>query len=141
MNKPDSVTIQLQEIAKGSDFPSDSEAIVESWVAAGTGFEAVSHVLRFMDENPDIDYGKPGALVHFVEQFYLHGYENELIGSIRRKPTPHTVWMLNRLINGSKSSEVRSHYIDELRGARETHQLDNVTLEAVNHFLSRLQVP
>ena len=138
MTTRNGVTIQLQEIAKSPDFPSDSEAIVDSWISGGIGFEAVSHVLRFIEGNPDINYGKPGALVHFLERFYLHGYEDELIASIRRKPTPHTVWMLNRLINGAKSSNIRSHYIDELKNAKADHQLDDVTLGAVDHFLSRL---
>lgn len=138
MTTRNGVTIHLQEIAKRPDFPSDSEAIVDSWISGGMGFEAVNHVLRFMEGNPDIDYGKPGALVYFLERFYLHGYEDQLIASIRRKPTPHTVWMLNRLINGAKSSGIRSHYIDELRNAKAAHQLDGVTLAAIDHFLNRI---
>lgn len=137
MTTNDAVTIQLQKIAKSPDFPSDSEAIVDSWTSDGIGFDAVSHVLRFMEGNPGIDYGKPGALVHFLERFYMHGYEDELIASIRRKPTPYTVWMLNRLINGTKSSDMRLHYINELKNAKDAHQLDDVTLGAVDHFLSR----
>lgn len=132
------VTAQLRDIAKSPDFPSDSEAIVDSWISGGIGLEAVSHVLRFMEDNPDIDYGKPGALVHFLERFYLHGYEGELIASIRRKPTLHTLWMLNRLINGAKSSDTRSRYIDELNNAKAAQQLDDVTRHAIDHFLSRL---
>jgi len=138
MTTHDGVTIQLQEIAKNPDFPSSSEGVVNSWTSEGIGFQAVNHVLRFMEDNPDIDYGMPGALVHFLERFYMHGYEDELIASIRRKPTPHTVWMLNRLINGTKSPDVRSRYIDELKKAKNAHQLDGETLSRIDHFLSRL---
>lgn len=43
--------------------------------------------------------------MHFVERFFGKGYEEELIASIQRLPTAHTLWMLNRLINGEKDGQ------------------------------------
>lgn len=51
----------------------------------------------FMENNPNIDYGMLGPIVHFMESYYKKGYEDELLKSVKRKPTQHTVWMLNRI--------------------------------------------
>ena len=48
---------------------------------------------------PSVDFGMPGELVHFVEQFYKNGYEELLIASVSEKPTPHNIWMLHRCYN------------------------------------------
>jgi len=59
---------------------------------------AVQTILRFMEENPALDYGTPGALVHFVETF--SGYDEELYASLARRPTEHTVWMVAAALAG-----------------------------------------
>ena len=64
-------------------------------------FEYVDRLLRFMEENPSVNYGMPGPIVHYMEQFYLSGYENSLYNSMVRRPTSHTLWMLNRLLNST----------------------------------------
>src|SRR5690242_2618518 len=104
---PATVATELAAIRDASDFSAASEAIVNGWSAAGAGLETVEPILRFLESNPDLDVGSPGPLVHFVERFYGHGYESTLIASVERRPTPHTVWMLNRVINGTKDAETR----------------------------------
>ena len=52
-------------------------------------FELVEPILEIIATNPLVDFGMPGDLVHFVEQFYKHGYEELLISSVRKNPTPH----------------------------------------------------
>ena len=132
------ITDQLHGIAGHPDFAEESEGLVDKWIANGVGIEAVEPILRFMEDNQQIAYGMPGVLVHFVERFYRNGYEQALVGSVRRKPTPHTVWMLNRIINGTKAPEARENYILELEQAKAHHPLDEATLERINHFLDRL---
>ena len=46
-------------------------------------FELVEPILEIIATNPQVDFGMPGDLVHFVEQFYKHGYEELLIASVR----------------------------------------------------------
>lgn len=58
-----------------------------------------------METHPAADFGTPGPLVHFLETFYGRGYEEKLVESLARRPTNHTVWMLNRIINGVDGSE------------------------------------
>lgn len=76
-------------------------------------FDAVEPILRLIESNPDKDFGTPGPLVHFMEKFYGKGYEEKLISSIERYPTKHTVWMLNRIINGS-DGDTKQFYIGVL---------------------------
>ncbi|MCG5445751.1 hypothetical protein NIE79_004272 [Micromonospora sp. NIE79] len=45
------------------------------------------------------DLGSPGPLVHTLETW--RGYRPLLVESLRRKPTPLTVWMANRVLNGN----------------------------------------
>lgn len=62
-------------------------------------FEYLNHLFTILENNPDVDYGMPGPVVHFMEMFYKKGYEELLLESVRRKPTNHTVWMVNRIMN------------------------------------------
>jgi len=109
---------QLQHIATSSDFPSSSSTLVEEWSAIGVGSEAVEPVLRFMEAHPDVDFGTPGALVHFVERFRGREYTEHLIESVKRKPTSITVWMLNRVINGENEAGSKTHLIALMRQVR-----------------------
>jgi len=45
-----------------------------------------------------VDLGTPGPLVHTLET-WSGRYEELLAESVRRKPTPLTVWMVNRILN------------------------------------------
>ena len=60
-----------------------------------------------MESNPPLGYGMPGPLVDFLGPFFGKGYKHRLVESVRSYPTPHTLWMLNRLINGTRSLEQR----------------------------------
>ena len=50
-----------------------------------------------MERLPDAELGTPGPLVHELERRV--GYESYLEASIRRRPTPLSVWMVNRIVN------------------------------------------
>ena len=67
-----------------------------------------------LERYPDADFGSPGPIVHFLEQFFPGGYEDELLASVRRAPMWTTLWMLNRLVNGTSGSE-QERYVDELQ--------------------------
>lgn len=103
---------------------------------ADRGF--IEPILRFMEENPRLEFGLPGPLVHFVEKFHGGGYDVELLASLKRHPTPHTVWMLNRIINGTKSTPDRNLLVDALKAAGEHPRADGETKAQVSGFMSRL---
>lgn len=52
-------------------------------------FNYIEPLLRFMEDNPELDYGQPGPIVHFMEGF--DGYEKLLVESIKRMPISHTI--------------------------------------------------
>ena len=95
--------------------------------------DSVQTLLRLMERHPLTDFGSPGPIVHFVERFYKKGYEEELLLSLKRMPTLHTVWMLNRLINGKDQAEV---YLDLLKEISENASYDKEIREEALHFLS-----
>ena len=95
--------------------------------------DSVQPLFRLMERHPLTDFGSPGPIVHFVERFYKKGYEEELLLSLKRMPTLHTVWMLNRLINGTDQAEV---YLDILKGISENASCDKEIREEALHFLS-----
>ena len=95
--------------------------------------DSVQPLLRLMERHPLTDFGSPGPIVHFVERFYKKGYEEELLLSLKRMPTLHTVWMLNRLINGTDQAEV---YLDLLKEISENASYNKEIREEALHFLS-----
>ena len=95
--------------------------------------DSVQLLLRLMERHPLTDFGSPGPIVHFVERFYKKGYEEELLLSLKRMPTLHTVWMLHRLINGTDQAEV---YLDLLKEISENASCDKEIREEALHFLS-----
>jgi len=95
--------------------------------------DSVQPLLRLMERHPLTDFGSPGPIVHFVERFYQKGYEEELLLSLKRMPTLHTVWMLNRLINGTDQAEV---YLELLKEISENASYDKEIREEALHFLS-----
>lgn len=95
--------------------------------------DSVQPLLRLMERHPLTDFGSPGSIVHFVERFYKKGYEEELLLPLKRMPTLHTVWMLNRLINGTDQAEV---YLDLLKEISENASYDKEIREEALHFLS-----
>ena len=135
---PKEITDQMEHLASAEDFASLSEDLVDRWNSGNVGFEAVEPILRFMEEHPSIEFGMPGALVHFVERFYHKGYEEKLLGSISRKPTLHTVWMLNRLINGTSEPATKQRFVTAMAHAKSNPLVDSDTLNQINRLLGRI---
>jgi len=55
-------------------------------------------MFRTMERLEGAELGTPGPLVHTLET-WRGGYEKMLAESVRRKPTPLSVWMVNRILN------------------------------------------
>ena len=75
------------------------DEVVDAINTYSNPYELVEPILEIIADNPSVDFGMPGELVHFVEQFYKNGYEELLIASVSEKPTPHNIWMLHRCYN------------------------------------------
>ena len=94
----------------------------------------VEAILRLMEENPDLDYGMPGPTVRFVEHFFMKGYETLLLESIKRTPTMHTLWMLNRIINSPKLTD-KENYIEALKRTTERNDVSEEIRQEAKGFL------
>jgi hypothetical protein len=97
----------------------------------------VRAILEFMETHPDVDLGAPGPLVHFVEQLYERGYEPELLASLRRRPVPHTIWMLHRIINGTRDARLREQYWASIAEAGKHPAADNDVRSICARLLGR----
>ena len=88
-------------------------------------FELVEPILEIIGNNPTVDFGAPGDLVHYVECFSEKGYEELLIKSVMQTPTPHNIWMLHRCYNDPKDHrhDIYKTVIEALKKA------DNVSEE------------
>lgn len=132
---PKAIINQLEAIASAEDVVGASYELTDAWTAEKVGIEAVEPILRFMEKHPDLDYGVPGPLVHFVEKFYHKGYEDKLLESVARKPTMMTVWMLNRIINDTKKAATRQKYIEAMKRAAKNRKADKQAVESAKGFL------
>jgi hypothetical protein len=132
------ISEQLEAIASPDDVASSTAELTEAWSAANVGVESLEPILRFMEEHPDLEYGMPGPLVHFIEEFSLKGYEERLIESVGRRPTILTVWMLNRVLNGTKEPAKRQALVRAMRQAASNPKTGKATLERIQGFLERL---
>lgn len=133
--KPKQITDKLNSIDP-DDFEYASEELVGDWESDKVGFEAVEPILKFMEEHPDIEYGMPGALVHFVENFCGKGYEEKLLESLARRPTAHTTWMLNRVINATRNAATKKKYLAAMENAKSHPEADDATIQSVEEFLA-----
>ena len=86
--------------------------------------EAIVPILDFMSENPALDYGTPGALVHFIEKFPEEACADFLLDSIRKQATEHNTWMLQRIMN-DWSSPRQDEYIAFWKGLIENPNVDD----------------
>jgi len=135
--KADQILERLNDAAKSNDFLEQASEIIDEVSLLPNSFDAVEPILRFMEMNPEMDFGTPGTLVHFVERFYGQGYEQMLIDSIRRKPALHTVWMLNRIINGTDDTVEKSRLIQMLKNVTESPLASSAIQGLAMHFLSK----
>lgn len=136
---PTDIFQKLQAISGFDNFVERTHEMTDQWSAEPDSHKAINPIFLFLEEHPNLDVGSPGPLVHFVEDFFGRGYEAKLLDSVRRKPTPHTIWMLNRVINGVKDPEQKRAYIAAMSEAMNHPLANSVTREEASRFLARLK--
>ena len=135
---PIGLEARLRSVSDSAHLVAELYRIVEELDAGSPDLSTVRTILRFMEEQPDLDLGTPGPLVHFVERFLGAGYEAELYASLARRPTAHTVWMLNRVINVTTNVGERERLILLLERARHHPAADASARHSVDFFLEAL---
>ncbi len=137
---PREIADQLERLKPDEDFAINSAELVGQWTSVNAGSAAVEPILRFMEEHPSVELGMPGALVHFAEKFYGHGYEEKLLESLARRPTRHTIWMLDRIINGVEAPATKQRFVAAMVCAKSHPLVDPNALDQINRFLERLDI-
>jgi hypothetical protein len=73
--------------------------------------ECAEDMFALMERLDGVDLGSPGPLVHALESTGA-AYEPRLKASVQRKPSPLTVWMVNRILNTDRPN--RGSWLDLL---------------------------
>lgn len=135
MIPPQEIVRRLERISDAPHFESESNLLRNALVATNAGIEAVGAILEFMEAHPDIDYGLPGPLTHFVERFSGAGYEELLSHSVRNQPTPQTVIMLSRVLGAATTTVERERCLTVLRDALRRCAPNSDLSVLISHFL------
>ena len=98
LTKDDMLVALHDAITEDQEFELADE-IVDAMEASPQPFDLVAPILELIANHPEVDFGSPGELVHFVEKFYHKGYEDLLLESVQKNPTVHNIWMLHRCYN------------------------------------------
>lgn len=125
---------EMEEQIDSDDFEEVQEKCMFEIENEDLGISVVEPLLLFMERHPLSDFGMPGAIVHHVEQFYKKGYEDLLIASVTRRPTLHTVWMINRIKNAGENSD---KYVKVLNDILERQDVEEEIKNSVKDFLSK----
>ena len=117
------IITRLQNAAKEDEEYYMDDGLIDAINEYPESFELVEPILEIIGTHPMVDFGMPGDLVHFLEQFYKHGYEELLVSSVRNNPTAHNIWMVHRCFNDVNNSkreilvELMKEHKDESSGS------------------------
>ena len=120
MDKIDEIKKEIEIIDTIDDSNiSDLDALCEDIIELNNeGWDTailMDPLFRILEENSDFDFGMPGQIVHTLEKHYKKGLEEELFKSLNRKPTFYTLWMLNRILNGTSDPKEKEGYMEMLK--------------------------
>lgn len=125
---------EMEEQIDSDDFEEVQEKCLLQIEEEDLGISVVEPLLRFMERHPLSDFGMPGAIVHYMEQFYKKGYEDLLTASVARRPTLHTVWMIKRIKNTGENSD---KYETILNDILQKQDVEEEIKNAAKEFLSK----
>ena len=120
MDKIDEIKKEIEIIDTVDDSNiSDLDALCEDIIELNNeGWDTtilMDPLFRILEKNSDFDFGMPGQIVHTLEKHYKKGLEEALFKSLNRKPTFYTLWMLNRIINGTSDAKEKECYMEILK--------------------------
>ena len=128
----ENVIKKLEQYIKDDEVTYEFDDAIEELEQLDLGLSSVESLLGFMEKHPFTDFGMPGEIVHYMERFYRHGYEELLVKSIERRPTIHTLFMMNRLINGGRD---REYYMELLKEVTERTDIEKKIRDAAQEYI------
>ena len=109
------------------------DEVMEAMLEYPNPFELVAPILEIIESNPDIDFGTPGDLVHFVEKFYKNGYEELLLKSVRKNPTMYNIWMLHRCYI-DEDNPLHSKFVLLIKEIKEDESVSSKIKKVIEEF-------
>jgi hypothetical protein len=95
--------------------------------------DIVSYLFEWFEMHWDKDLGSPGPFVHFIEE--KDDYREALVTSVCRKPTTHSLWMVNRIMNGMQSGIGKDTWINLLKSVVNNKVSDDCTVKAAEDYI------
>ena len=130
--------IELLAALKPEDFddliPEELFTLTDELKALPNPERGVPALFDLMERLSGSDLGCPGPIVHTLESMQGQ-YETELCESLRRKPTPLSVWMVNRILNACRNPVERNAYLAVLQSAAEHPEASTEAREDALHFI------
>lgn len=93
----------------------------------------IEPLFKLLERFPSFNFGNPSNIVRYLERFANEVYVPLLYDSVRRKPTEHNVWMVNRYLNTLDNTE-KAEGIMILEEALQK-DIDEGVKEWINDFL------
>ncbi|MDH3997653.1 MAG: hypothetical protein OET90_02335 [Desulfuromonadales bacterium] len=94
---------------------------------------AVPFLFKWFEQHLDDEVGSPGPFVHFIEE--SPDYHETLLASLKRCPAPITVWMANRLANGTEGED-RERWLDAMKGVAADLKASVVAKQTAREFIA-----
>lgn len=125
----------LYENVKIGDFINKSYNIVEKLSQYKNLDNTIEPIIKLIELNPDIDFGNPGPLVHYLEGLDEKKYAIKLIESLEKNPTEQTLFMFNRMINGAENY-MKEEYVHLLEYISDSPNISNNIKNIIHDYLS-----
>lgn len=132
MTKEEIIT-RLQKAAKEDEEYYMDDDLIDAINEYPEPFELVEPILEIIGTHPRIDFGMPGDLVHFLEQFYNHGYEELLVSSVRKNPTAHNIWMVHRCFNDVNNPK-REIFVELIKELKDDSSVSRYIKKEIDEF-------
>jgi hypothetical protein len=95
--------------------------------------DAAPLLFNLLERFPEEHFGSPGPVVGALEE--MGGYEELLRESVARKPTQHTVWMVNRILNSPPGKSNRASWLSLLESVISNPAADEGARQSATEFL------
>lgn len=132
MTKEEIIEVLKNAVRPNEEYCIDNE-VMHALYQYSNPFDLVEPILEIIESNPNVDFGMPGDLVHFVEKFYKKGYEELLISSVKRHPTPHNIWMVHRCYNDIENPN-HEKFVKLINGLKDDRSISDEIKKVIHRF-------
>lgn len=138
MEECENIFTQLENQLNNDNFEEIQEKAASELLKNYSADELLEPIFKLMEKYPLADWGMPGALAEIAESANEELYEKCLLESIKRQPTLHTVWLLNRYINSVPDAQ-KARLILVMRSVADNEELPKAIRDSAGEFIDYLE--